>query len=53
MTSKEAIKLLKKDGWVGKHCKRGSHIKFYHPTKGMVVVPLHNTDFKKAYYTVS
>lgn len=44
MTSKQVIKLLKKDGWYMKS-QQGSHKQFVHPTKkGKVTVPQHNGD---------
>jgi len=44
VTAKEAIKLLKADGWV-KVAQKGSHLQMKHPTKpGKVTVPVHNRD---------
>lgn len=44
MTAKEAIKILKADGWTEKS-QKGSHRHFVHPTKpGKVTVPIHGGD---------
>ena len=47
MTSKELLKLIKKDGWyfVG---QKGSHAQFRHPIKkGRVTIPMHSGDLAK------
>ena len=47
MTSKELVKLIKKDGWylVG---QKGSHAQFKHPIKkGRVTIPMHSGDLAK------
>lgn len=44
MTSKDLLKVLRKDGWleVG---QRGSHLSLKHPTKpGKVTLPMHSGD---------
>ena len=44
MTSKDLLKVLRKDGWleVG---QRGSHLSLKHPAKpGKVTLPMHSTD---------
>ena len=47
MSSREIIKMLKKDGWTIVRTK-GSHHKFAHPTKpGLVTVPNPEHDLPK------
>ncbi|HTQ65757.1 MAG TPA: type II toxin-antitoxin system HicA family toxin [Puia sp.] len=44
MTAKEAIRLLKRNGWYEKE-QKGSHKQFIHPTKkGKITVPIHSGD---------
>lgn len=47
MTSKELIKLIKKDGWY-QVAQKGSHAQFKHPVKkGRVTIPVHSGDMAK------
>ena len=47
MTSKQILKLLKKNGFV-KISQEGSHIKMRNPETGrQTIVPYHNKDLKK------
>ncbi len=47
MTSKELVKLIKKDGWY-QVSQKGSHAQFKHPTKkGRVTIPIHSGDVAK------
>ena len=47
MTSKEMIKLLKKNGFIEK-ASNGSHRKLYnHESRRTVIVPYHNKSLKK------
>jgi predicted RNA binding protein YcfA (HicA-like mRNA interferase family) len=47
MTSRELIKMLKKDGWYVKD-QKGSHLQLEHPgKKGKVTVPVHSGDIPK------
>lgn len=47
MTSKELVKLIKKDGWY-QVAQKGSHAQFKHLTKkGRVTVPMHSGDVAK------
>ena len=47
MTSKDLIKLIKKDGWY-QVAQKGSHAQFKHPTKkGRVTIPVHSGDVAK------
>ncbi|AME03479.1 type II toxin-antitoxin system HicA family toxin [Selenomonas sp. oral taxon 136] len=46
MTSKELLKILKKDGWQIERIN-GSHYILKHPTKpGMPIIPMHNKDLR-------
>jgi len=47
MTTREILKILKKDGWI-KVAQEGSHMQFKHPTKkGKVTIPNHAGDIAK------
>jgi len=47
MTSRQVIRLLKKNGFIEDH-QTGSHSILYHPqTKRRVVVPVHTRDLPK------
>ena len=44
MTSKDLLKVLRKDGWL-EAGQRGSHLSLKHPTKpGKVTLPMHSGD---------
>jgi predicted RNA binding protein YcfA (HicA-like mRNA interferase family) len=48
MTAKEALKLLKHDGWYEK-TQKGSHLQLIHPLKhGKITLPIHSGDLKPA-----
>ncbi|MCF0064924.1 type II toxin-antitoxin system HicA family toxin [Dyadobacter chenwenxiniae] len=48
MTAKEALKLLKHDGWYEK-MQKGSHLQLIHPFKeGKITIPMHSGDLKPA-----
>ena len=40
ISGKEVVKRLRKCGWKEKS-QKGSHVKLEHPSKGIVVVPIH------------